>query len=170
MVSRQETARPLLTPGEVMQLPPADELILVSGLPPIRAKKLKYYEDRTFTERVLPAPALNDGPYADRPAPRADDWSGQVRGTDDRLLLSEDNHPRSVLLDEGGLQQQRHPGLAEEDATAANGPEQHEFFGLAEDDSDPVADKAVIDTVSTAARVYGVNEGMEPDKDIVPGF
>ena len=26
MVSRQETARPLLTPGEVMQLPPADEL------------------------------------------------------------------------------------------------------------------------------------------------
>ena len=37
MVSRQETARPLLTPGEVMQLPPADELVLVSGLPPIRA-------------------------------------------------------------------------------------------------------------------------------------
>ena len=34
MVSRQETARPLLTPGEVMQLLPADELILVSGLPP----------------------------------------------------------------------------------------------------------------------------------------
>ncbi|WP_287178105.1 conjugal transfer protein TraG, partial [Mesorhizobium sp.] len=31
MVSRQETARPLLTPGEVMQLPPADELVLVSG-------------------------------------------------------------------------------------------------------------------------------------------
>ena len=29
MVSRQETARPLLTPGEVMQLPSADELVLV---------------------------------------------------------------------------------------------------------------------------------------------
>ena len=27
MVSRQETARPLLTPGEVMQLPPEDELV-----------------------------------------------------------------------------------------------------------------------------------------------
>src|SRR6185312_6308046 len=36
MISRQETARPLLTPGEVMQLPPADELVLVSGLAPIR--------------------------------------------------------------------------------------------------------------------------------------
>jgi TraM recognition site of TraD and TraG len=36
MVSRQETARPLLTPGEVMQLPPTDELVLGStrALPP----------------------------------------------------------------------------------------------------------------------------------------
>ena len=56
MVSRQETARPLLTPGEVMQLPPADELVLVSGLAPIRAKKLRYYEDRNFTDRVSPRP------------------------------------------------------------------------------------------------------------------
>ena len=39
----------MLTPGEVMQLPPADELVLVSGLAPIRAKKLRYYEDRNFT-------------------------------------------------------------------------------------------------------------------------
>jgi type IV secretion system protein VirD4 len=46
MVSRQETARPLLTPGEVMQLPPADEIVLVSGCPPVRAQKARYYEDR----------------------------------------------------------------------------------------------------------------------------
>ena len=44
MVSRQETARPLLTPGEVMQLPPEDEMVLVSGVPPIRAKKVRYFE------------------------------------------------------------------------------------------------------------------------------
>ena len=30
MVSRQETARPLLTPGEVMQLPPDDEVVMLS--------------------------------------------------------------------------------------------------------------------------------------------
>src|SRR3546814_3938897 len=29
MVSRQETARQLLTPGEVMQLPPDDEIVMV---------------------------------------------------------------------------------------------------------------------------------------------
>jgi type IV secretion system protein VirD4 len=78
MVSRQETARPLLTPGEVMQLPPDEEVVMVSGHPPIRAAKLRYYEDRNFTERVLPPPVLQDDVYADRPAARPDDWSALV--------------------------------------------------------------------------------------------
>ena len=75
MVSRQETARPLLTPGEVMQLPPDDAVVMVSGHPPIRAQKLRYYLDRNFTTRVLPAPMLADAVYADRPVARPDDWS-----------------------------------------------------------------------------------------------
>ena len=58
MVSRQETARPLLTPGEVMQLPPDDAVVMVSGHAPIRARKLRYYQDRNFLVRVLPAPVL----------------------------------------------------------------------------------------------------------------
>jgi type IV secretion system protein VirD4 len=58
MVSRQETARPLLTPGEIMQLPSTDEIVLVSGLQPIRVKKARYYEDRRLTARILPAPIL----------------------------------------------------------------------------------------------------------------
>jgi type IV secretion system protein VirD4 len=71
MVSRQETARPLLTPGEVMQLPPADELVLVSGVPPIRAKKARYYEDIRLTERVLAPPTVGKQSGV---AP-SDDWS-----------------------------------------------------------------------------------------------
>ncbi len=73
MVSRQETARPLLTPGEVMQLPPDDELVLVSGVPPIRAKKARYFEDPRLTERVLPPPRL--GPLDREGSAPADDWS-----------------------------------------------------------------------------------------------
>ncbi len=61
MVSRSETARPLLTPGEVMQLPPTDEIVMVAGSPPIRAKKARYYEDRRLAERVLPPPKLPAG-------------------------------------------------------------------------------------------------------------
>ena len=74
MVSRQETARPLLTPGEIMQLLPADELVLVSGLAPIRAKKARYYADRQLAERVMPPPERKPG-RSQSPAP-ADDWSG----------------------------------------------------------------------------------------------
>ena len=70
MVSRSETARPLLTPGEIMQLPPADEIVMVAGTPPIRAKKARYYEDARFKERVLPPPALT-APKQVRP----DDWT-----------------------------------------------------------------------------------------------
>jgi type IV secretion system protein VirD4 len=72
MVSRSETARQLLTPGEIMQLPPDDEIVMVAGIPPIRAKKVRYYKDRRFTERVLPPPDVKDGAGK----PRPDDWSG----------------------------------------------------------------------------------------------
>ena len=71
MVSRQETARPLLTPGEVMQLPPSDEIVMVAGTPPIRAKKARYFEDDQFQARILSAPtAHTSAAQAD-----TDDWT-----------------------------------------------------------------------------------------------
>ncbi|OJU50175.1 MAG: conjugal transfer protein TraG [Mesorhizobium sp. 61-13] len=70
MVSRQETARPLLTPGEVMQLPPSDEIVMVAGIHPIRARKARYYEDVRLTERILPPPHLQHVAHAPN-----DDWS-----------------------------------------------------------------------------------------------
>ena len=70
MVSRSETARQLLTPGEIMQLPPSDEIVMVAGTPPIRAKKARYYEDARFKERILPPPALAAPKQA-----RPDDWT-----------------------------------------------------------------------------------------------
>ncbi|WP_273649684.1 type IV secretory system conjugative DNA transfer family protein, partial [Pseudomonas aeruginosa] len=75
MVSRQETARPLLTPGEVMQLPPDEAVVMVSSLAPIKAKKLRYYLDANFKQRVMPPPAVAAGRYADVPPVRPDDWS-----------------------------------------------------------------------------------------------
>jgi len=72
MVSRSETARQLLTPGEIMQLPPDDEIVMAAGIPPIRAKKVRYYKDRRFTVRVLQPPDRNVGGGP----PRPDDWSG----------------------------------------------------------------------------------------------
>ncbi|WP_213898173.1 IncP-type conjugal transfer protein TraG, partial [Pseudomonas aeruginosa] len=103
MVSRQETARPLLTPGEVMQLAPDESVVMVSSVAPIKAKKLRYYADANFKQRVLPPPALTAGRYADVPPARPDDWSGlaipavpaaQATASADDLGGSDDGGPR----------------------------------------------------------------------------
>lgn len=70
MVSRTETARALLTPGEVMQLPPDQEIVMVAGVAPIRASKARYYTDTRFMARILPPPAPLDVGEC-----RSDDWS-----------------------------------------------------------------------------------------------
>ncbi|HEY9092267.1 conjugal transfer protein TraG [Parasphingorhabdus sp.] len=71
MVSRSETARALLTPGEVMQLPPDDEIVMVAGTHPVRAKKARYYQDHRLQARVLPAPTVKSM----NEEPQTDDWS-----------------------------------------------------------------------------------------------
>ena len=180
MVSRQETARPLLTPGEVMQLPSADELVLVSGLAPIRAKKLRYYEDKNFTERVKPAPVLAENGYRDRPAPRPDDWSGQVRGLDHRLAAASVPDPDAGLAEEeGGLQQQRHPGLPAKEVAKPRGSREP-TLGLFDDDGDAGADPKAMDKVrrggrSAIGRAYAANAGSDGDRhrtsqELLPGF
>lgn len=64
MVSRQETQRPLMTPGEIMQLPQDDAIIMVAGMPPVRGTKLRYYKDRNFNSRVMTPPErLVESPF-----------------------------------------------------------------------------------------------------------
>ncbi|ODU21804.1 MAG: hypothetical protein ABS87_05500 [Sphingomonas sp. SCN 67-18] len=167
MVSRQETARQLLTPGEVMQLSPDQELVLLSGLAPIRARKLRYFRDRNFTARLAPALVLSSGRYADRPKPRSDDWSDQVRGTDARLNQGAD---AAGGEDDGGMQQQLHLGLPEPVARTADVAETQNAQ-IAPDDDDVAADKRAMDQaqgLSAVARGYGINEGAH--RDLVPGF
>ncbi len=41
-------------PQEVIQLPRDDQIVLIESFPPIRSKKIKYYEDKFFTKRLLP--------------------------------------------------------------------------------------------------------------------
>ncbi len=178
MVSRQETARPLLTQGEVMQLPPAEELVLVSGMAPIRARKLRYYEDRNFIARLASPPALaqqghgsGTAAYADAPAGRADDWRGLLRTPDGRL--DQGAGAGAAGEDEGGLQQQRHPGLAEEAAPKTEPAMPSDPLGLDRDDPDPAADKRAMDaarTIDPVVRAHAMNEGAAHDRDALPSF
>jgi type IV secretion system protein VirD4 len=169
MVSRQETARALLTPGEVMQLPSSDELVLVSGLAPIRAQKLRYYQERAFRSRVLPAPALVDGPYRDRPLPRSNDWGSFVRKPDARLGRDDTAGQRD---DNGGLQQQRHPGLGDEAPARAVEPQQPDLLGL-DDEGNVAADARAMSqaqAIGTARNVYAIDAGTSRPDDLQIGF
>ena len=91
-VAEQETARPLLTAGEILQLPPDQEIVLVSGIPPIRARKLQFFKDDNFTARCLPPPRLAPGGASDRPPARREDWTGSTRSVDYRLQLPWSDH------------------------------------------------------------------------------
>jgi type IV secretion system protein VirD4 len=133
MVSRQETARPLLTPGEVMQLPPDEAVVMVSGHPPIKAAKLRYYQDRNFMPRALAPPVLSEGAYADRPAPRTDDWSAlPVPVAADAAL---DGAADGDLADEGGHQLKPELEVA---LDAAAGAEANDLAVLDDEDDVPL--------------------------------
>ncbi len=68
-VSTQESSRPLLTPGEVMQFPLEKEILLAAGTPPIMAKKVMFFKDRNFKKRLLDAPAESDRIRTPTPRP-----------------------------------------------------------------------------------------------------
>jgi type IV secretion system protein VirD4 len=140
MVSRQETARPLLTPGEVMQLPADDELVLVSGCPPIRAKKVRYFRDRQLNERVIPPPKPSQALTKQAPI---DDWSARAALTtapggeqkDDQVQFPGD-------LANGGIR--REPELLEhEDIAPPDVPTAPEFV-FRDDEADDEVQRARI--------------------------
>ena len=162
MVSRQETSRALLTPGEVMQLPSDEELVLVSGLPPVRARKLRHYEDRNFAARLLPAPELAHGPYADAPPARSDDWAGLVR-TGGRGILSGEAFGGA----DGGLQHAREPALAPRRRKAPV-PEQLDLLGPGGDEADLVAGGP--HGIIPVLAAHAANQGSRRGDDVVPSF
>jgi type IV secretion system protein VirD4 len=84
-VAEQETPRALLTVGEILQLSADEALILVSGVPPIRARKLRYYLDGNFLRRRMLPPALGSDAYADAPPPHPHDWCSPALTPDPRL-------------------------------------------------------------------------------------
>ncbi|MCP5110422.1 MAG: type IV secretory system conjugative DNA transfer family protein, partial [bacterium] len=60
-VSQQQTRRPLLTPDETMRLPEDDALVFVAGQAPVRATKIRYFEDAELQRRAgVPAPGVSD--------------------------------------------------------------------------------------------------------------
>jgi type IV secretion system protein VirD4 len=168
MVSRQETARPLLTPGEVMQLPPDEAIVLVSGLAPVRARKLRHYEDANFIKRLIPPPRLDSGAYTDRPRSRAHDWQDQLRQVDLRLATLPFRDLMQGAEDEGGLKQQL--ALFDEPALGVGETSTGEER-LFEDDSDPASDRNQMQRAANGpATVRSAHAVTRDDDDLLPAF
>jgi type IV secretion system protein VirD4 len=117
MVSRQETARPLLTPGEVMQLPPHEAVVLVAGAPPIRATKIRYYADARLAGRVCALDRAAGVPNASKTV----DWSDVVSA------VAMTKPATSGVEDEGGLK--REPDLNSPQAPPPSDPEHDRDLG-----------------------------------------
>jgi type IV secretion system protein VirD4 len=151
MVSRQETARPLLTPGEIMQLPPTDEIVMVAGTPPIRAAKARYFEDARFMERILtpPEPAT-----AGRPP--SDDWSSRV------VAAANATGPAATGAegDPANAGIRREPELPEhEDVVAPPRPPEQEFCLL---DDEPDIDAAKARAMRQRMRIVARQVSLDP--------
>ncbi|RAZ89460.1 conjugal transfer protein TraG [Mesorhizobium hawassense] len=159
MVSRQETARQLLTPGEVMQLPPTDEIVMVAGTPPIRAKKVRYYEDARFQERVLPPPELvrTEGRHPD-------DWS-HLPVLAGRAVDASQGSPRQDDEDPTGSEQRQQPELnrappVEKTAAIEN---EFEIDPVDDGDDDAVSNRRLARLAEGVARQVSLDpdDGME---------
>ena len=76
----------------------------------------------------------------------------------------------------GGLEQQRHPGIAEEIPPEKEEPKQLDLIGVEQDDSDGAAERKAMDRaqgpspqgLSDVARGHGINETS--GRDLLPGL
>lgn len=50
--------RPLISASEMRILPPKEQIMIVEGHMPVRAKKIAYYKDKNFANRLLPPPDI----------------------------------------------------------------------------------------------------------------
>jgi type IV secretion system protein VirD4 len=156
MVSRSETARPLLTPGEVMQLPPADEIVMIAGVPPIRAKKARYFEDKRLTERVVPPPE----PLTKQAASRPDSWSAITPQKPSAELAAEIKQAEKDAANSG---LRREPELPDHVAIVkeTTEPRPHEEFAVIDDEPE--------DTVRQARLLHQQARGIARQVSMDPG-
>ncbi|PWJ76328.1 type IV secretion system protein VirD4 [Pseudaminobacter salicylatoxidans] len=159
MVSRSETARQLLTPGEIMQLPPTEEIVMVAGIPPIRATKARYYEDARLRERLLAPPELKQPDEA-----RPDDWTSlPIPARPESAEASSD----LSVDDEDPTESERRlqPELSRAKPVEKKKPIENEFeAGLSDDlDEEVVQNQRMIRHVQGIARQVAMdpNDGMD---------
>lgn len=134
-----------------MQLPPDDEIVMVAGVHPIRAKKAHYFRDRRFAERIM------DAPQPVSVAVRPDEWTGRAAAADPadlaRIVRAQEDSAN------GGLR--REPELPEHVAIApeTTAPPAQEFAIIDDEPDDAARQAAVRRRMQGLARQASLDPG-----------
>ena len=129
---------------------------MVAGLPPIRAKKARYYEDTSFKERVLPPPELARSGEAE-----PDDWSqlpvlAHSEATQASGMLQQDDG------DPTGSERRLQAELNRAQAVEKAAPIENEFDMEPDDDAD---DHDAVRNRCLARLMQGVARQVSLDPD-----
>lgn len=91
-----EQRRALLLPQEVKELGGDEAIIFYEGLRPIRCRKIRYFDDRRFTVRLLPAPERAGPPVAPPGASIEADLVGEMTPSTGQPPEAADSRPREI--------------------------------------------------------------------------
>lgn len=153
MISRSETSRPLLTQGEMLQLPDTDEIVMVSGAPPVRAKKARYYADPRLQRRILKPPKPSASVDLS-----SDDWSGLAAIKAPRRLASKDTEASDDA--NGGLRREpelpMHVEVAPQHKSRIN---EFDFVEASDADDDATRSERLRSRMSANARQAALDPG-----------
>jgi type IV secretion system protein VirD4 len=155
MISRSETSRPLLTQGEILQLPDTDEIVMLSGAPPVRAKKARYYADPRLQARIQNPP--NPAMRISRMLP-PDDWS-KLPPTS-RLTGVDANGDAADNAANGGVRREPELPLHVEIAPAPKPPSnEFDFTSPSEADDDATRSERLRTRMTANARQAALDPG-----------
>ena len=136
-----------------MQLSPNEAIVMMSGVYPVRARKVRYYEDPQFQRRILrPSRTGSVGLVAQR-----DDWSDRMPVSPSIELLVA--LKRKIREPDGGIR--REPELPQHEEVVISAP-------LAENEFDAVPDEGDADAVQARAlnrSMQGLARSVSLDPD-----
>jgi type IV secretion system protein VirD4 len=136
-----------------MQLSPNEAIVMISGMRPVRARKVRYYEDPQFQSRILkPSHALPIAKIA-----RSDEWSGRSAISPSLELLAA--LKKKVRDQNGGLR--REPELPQQEEVVLSSPLADSEFDAAPDEGDADALQAVALNRSMQGLARAVS--LDPD-------
>lgn len=144
--------RALLLPQEVIQLPRDEQIVLIESFPPIRSKKIFYYKDKFFTDRLLPPVFIpTQTPYD----------PNKNRKAPDEVLASETTEVVQEEVDNSNIEEVENVNESEFVEDAYSGQEEHNI------DSDNRENETYIETEESNEDISVYEDTGTSNKDLI---